>query len=83
MVASAETAGAVTTRIYLTGRDPAGLAAYAAEVSDPATAQYRKFLTSQEELRRFGPSPVDFESCAPGVLFELVLPTRDVVKHGL
>ena len=56
MVASAETASAVTTRIYLAGRDPAGLAAYAAEVSDPASALYRRYLTSQQELRRFGPS---------------------------
>jgi subtilase family serine protease len=56
MVASAETSSAVTARVYLAGRDPAGLAAYATAVSDPATALYRKFLTSQQERRRFGPS---------------------------
>jgi subtilase family serine protease len=47
---------AVTARVYLAGLDPAGLAAYAASVSDPASPLYRKFLTSRQELHRFGPS---------------------------
>jgi subtilase family serine protease len=56
MVASPDTAARVTARVYLAGRNPAGLAAYAAGVSDPTSKEYRKFLTSRQERRRFGPS---------------------------
>jgi subtilase family serine protease len=56
MVTSPDTAATIATRVYLAGRDPAGLAAFAAAVSDPASRQYRRFLTSGQELRRFGPA---------------------------
>jgi subtilase family serine protease len=56
MVASPDTAAGASVRVYLAGRDPAGLAAYAAAVSDPANPAYRKFLTPGQELRRFGPT---------------------------
>jgi subtilase family serine protease len=56
MVATPDAAASVSARVYLAGRDPAGLAAYAAAVSDPASRMYRKFLTAGQELRRFGPT---------------------------
>jgi subtilase family serine protease len=56
MVASPEAGPSIATRVYLAGRDPAGLAAFAAAVSDPASRQYRRFLTSGQELQRFGPT---------------------------
>jgi subtilase family serine protease len=56
MVASPDAVAGVSARVYLAGRDPAGLAAYAAAVSDPASRMYREFLTPGQELRRFGPT---------------------------
>ncbi|WP_037801344.1 S53 family peptidase [Streptomyces sp. LaPpAH-108] len=44
----------VQTRVYLAGRDAAGLAAYAKAVSDPASPQYGKFLSAQQAASRFG-----------------------------
>ena len=52
--ASSLTSGAVNSRIYLAPRDPAGLAALAAEVSTPGSALYRHFLTPQQVQARFG-----------------------------
>ncbi|MFF3062593.1 protease pro-enzyme activation domain-containing protein [Streptomyces sp. NPDC057909] len=46
--------GKVAARVYLTGRDAKGLAAYAAAVSDPKSAQYGKYLTAAQAQSRFG-----------------------------
>ncbi|HJP72701.1 MAG TPA: S53 family peptidase [Pseudonocardiaceae bacterium] len=46
-----------TTRIYLSSRDPAGLAAYAAAVSQPNNPNYHHYLTPPQFQRRFGPTP--------------------------
>ncbi|MFD1049524.1 arylamine N-acetyltransferase, partial [Kibdelosporangium lantanae] len=43
-------------RVYLAGRDPAGLTAYAQAVSDPRDPNFRHFLTPEEVSRRFGAS---------------------------
>jgi subtilase family serine protease len=48
--------GTVNARIYLSSRDRAGLAAYAAAVSNPHSPLYRHFLTAPQALARFGPS---------------------------
>jgi subtilase family serine protease len=47
---------AITARVYLAGRDPAGLAAYAAQVSDPGSALYSRYLTPAQYRQRFGPT---------------------------
>ncbi|MGW4301016.1 S53 family peptidase [Streptomyces sp. NPDC004646] len=44
----------VQARVYLAGRDAAGLAAYAKAVSDPASPQYGKFLSAKQTASRFG-----------------------------
>ncbi|MFD3835425.1 protease pro-enzyme activation domain-containing protein [Streptomyces sp. NPDC058642] len=44
----------VSARVYLAGRDAAGLAAYAKSVSDPASASYGKYLSAQRAQARFG-----------------------------
>ncbi|MFE7230142.1 S53 family peptidase [Streptomyces sp. NPDC002405] len=44
----------VHARVYLAGRDAAGLAQYAAAVSDPSSASYGKYLSAQEAQARFG-----------------------------
>ncbi|MFJ4003366.1 protease pro-enzyme activation domain-containing protein [Streptomyces sp. NPDC090023] len=44
----------VQARVYLAGRDAAGLAAYAKAVSDPASPLYGKHLTAQQAQARFG-----------------------------
>ncbi|MER5862908.1 S53 family peptidase [Kitasatospora sp. NPDC002040] len=47
----------VSARVHLAGRDAQGLTAYAAAVSDPASASYGKYLTPEQAEQRFGPSP--------------------------
>jgi subtilase family serine protease len=44
----------LTVRVYLAGRDAAGLARYAAQVSDPSSPQYGKYLTARQTRERFG-----------------------------
>ncbi|WP_240529654.1 S53 family peptidase [Streptomyces mangrovisoli] len=44
----------VSARVYLAGRDAAGLAAYAKAVSDPSSPQYGKYLSAKEAQARFG-----------------------------
>ncbi len=46
--------GTVTARVYLAGRDPAGLAAYATAVSTPGNALYRHYLTPVQLMTQFG-----------------------------
>jgi subtilase family serine protease len=43
-------------RVYLAGRDPAGLRALAAQVSTPGAAQYGRYLTPAQYAARFGPT---------------------------
>ena len=43
----------VSARVYLRGRDAAGLAAYAEAVSDPASTSYGKYLTAEQARARF------------------------------
>jgi subtilase family serine protease len=51
--ATADTAQ-VTARVYLAGRDRAGLAAYAKAVSDPSSPLYGKYLSAKKVQARFG-----------------------------
>ncbi|MFH9659804.1 protease pro-enzyme activation domain-containing protein [Streptomyces sp. NPDC017248] len=46
--------GRVKARVYLAGRDAAGLAAYAKAVSDPASPLYGKYLSAKKAQARFG-----------------------------
>jgi subtilase family serine protease len=46
----------MTVRVYLAGRDAAGLAAYATAVATPGSGSYRDYLTSAAERQRFGPT---------------------------
>ncbi|MFF9108219.1 protease pro-enzyme activation domain-containing protein [Streptomyces sp. NPDC014805] len=48
---------AVNARVYLAGRDAAGLAAYARAVSDPSSPQYGKYLSARAAQARFGATP--------------------------
>ncbi|MHA6759894.1 S53 family peptidase [Streptacidiphilus sp. PAMC 29251] len=47
----------VTVRVYLAGRDRAGLAALATAVSDPRSASHGHFLTAAQVKARFGSTP--------------------------
>src|SRR4051794_30943030 len=44
----------IDVRVWLSGRDPKGLDAYARAVSTPGSRQYRGFLTPQQFNQRFG-----------------------------
>ena len=43
-------------RVYLAGRDPAGLAGLARRVSTPGSPDCRRYLTPAQVARRFGPT---------------------------
>ncbi|MEU9781608.1 S53 family peptidase [Streptomyces phaeochromogenes] len=47
-------ASRVSARVYLAGRDAAGLSAYAKDVSDPSSASYGKYLSAGQAEARFG-----------------------------
>lgn len=44
----------LSARVYLAGRDTAGLTAYAKAVSDPNSASYGKYLSAKQAQARFG-----------------------------
>lgn len=46
----------VSARVYLAGRDPRGLAAYAAAVPDPHSWLYRHYLSPAQVQQSFGPA---------------------------
>ena len=46
----------IDARVYLAGRDPAGLAAYAQLVSEPDSPKYAHYLTPAQYQQRFGPT---------------------------
>lgn len=43
-------------------RDPQGLSAFVQQVSDPASPQYRHYLTPQQFTERFGPTAADYQA---------------------
>ena len=47
----------VTVRVYLAGRDRAGLEALATAVSDPTSPSHARFLTARQVRERFGATP--------------------------
>jgi Pro-kumamolisin, activation domain len=48
--------------LVLPVRDRAGLEAFAADVSDPASLNYRHYLTVQEFTDAFGPTQADYDA---------------------
>jgi len=66
--------------VVLPLRDPAGLKVFLADVYDPASFSYRRFLTPGEFTERFGPSPADYEALVSYLKengFEVVGGSRD------
>ena len=53
---------AMSLDIVLPVRDQAGLDAFVADVDNPASANYRHFLTPQEFTARFGPTQNDYDT---------------------
>ncbi|HEX3925088.1 MAG TPA: S53 family peptidase [Streptosporangiaceae bacterium] len=53
---AAVTAGTVNARVYLAGRDQAGLTAFATAVSTPGNALYGHYLTAAQVQSRYGPT---------------------------
>ena len=47
----------ISTRVYLTGQDPAGLAAAARAVADPGSPAFGHYLSPAEVKARFGATP--------------------------
>lgn len=71
----------VAARVYLTERDPRGLAAYTAAVSDPGSTLYRHFLTPGQARQRFGPAPGQSAAVASW-LRASGLRVTDVTRHS-
>jgi len=83
--APVEATARLDTRVYLAGRDSAGLAAYARAVSDPHSPSYRKYLSPATYRARFGASPAQVDAVT-GWLRSAGLDVRsatpDVVEAG-
>jgi subtilase family serine protease len=47
----------ISARVYLAGRDPAGLTRYATAVSSPGSPLFRRYLPPAQVRARFGPAP--------------------------
>jgi subtilase family serine protease len=62
LLAAPAISSAINARVYLAGRSPAAMAAYAKSVSNPRSSAYRKFLTVREERARYGPTSAQVAS---------------------
>jgi subtilase family serine protease len=58
------TSGTVTARVFLAGRDPAGLAADAMAVSTPGSTRYGHYLTPAQVMARYGPTRAQVSAVA-------------------
>ncbi|MGC9541099.1 S53 family peptidase [Streptomyces sp. UG1] len=70
----------VSARVYLRGRDAAGLAAYAKAVSDPASASYGKYLSASRARARFGATKAQV-AAVKGWLTSAGLKVTGVTQH--
>jgi subtilase family serine protease len=52
----------ISVRVYLRGRDDAGLEAVARSVSDPKSRAYRHFLSAAQVRARFAPAPATVDA---------------------
>ncbi|MDO0915483.1 S53 family peptidase [Streptomyces sp. DT2A-34] len=70
----------VAVRVYLAGRDAAGLAAYAKAVSDPSSASYGKHLSADRAQARFGATKAQV-AAVKGWLTSAGLKVTGVTRH--
>ncbi|WP_031476597.1 S53 family peptidase [Streptomyces bicolor] len=70
----------VSARVYLAGRDAAGLAAYAKAVSDPGSASYGKYLSAGQAQARFGATKAQV-AAVTGWLTSAGLKVTGVTQH--
>ncbi|MER7930281.1 S53 family peptidase [Streptomyces sp. NPDC096057] len=70
----------VSLRVYLAGRDAAGLAAYAKAVSDPGSAMYGRYLTAAQAQARFGATGAQV-TAVRSWLTSAGLKVTDVTRH--
>jgi len=54
-------AATISAQVYLAGRNAAGLAAYAREVSTPGSPRYGHYLTVAQQDAAFGPAPAQVQ----------------------
>ncbi|MFF4902752.1 protease pro-enzyme activation domain-containing protein [Streptomyces sp. NPDC001068] len=70
----------VSLRVYLAGRDAAGLTAYAKAVSDPNSPLYGKYLTARQTQARFGATETQV-AAVRSWLASAGLKVTDVTRH--
>ncbi|WP_369362635.1 protease pro-enzyme activation domain-containing protein [Streptomyces sp. CG4] len=70
----------VSARVYLAGRDAAGLAAYAKAVSDPSSASYGRYLSAGQAQARFGAAKAQVAAVKAWLTSEGLKVTR-VTRH--
>ncbi|MGN9762163.1 S53 family peptidase [Streptomyces sp. SD31] len=70
----------VAVRVYLAGRDAAGLAAYAKAVADPTSASYGKYLSADRARARFGATKAQV-AAVKGWLTSAGLKVTGVTQH--
>jgi len=68
--------------VTLTSRDPAGLSALASGVSNPASSEYRRFISAGQFAGRFGASPAEVNSVRASLRAEGVAVGR-LAPNGL
>ena len=64
LVAKSSSIEPVALTVVLRRTDPAGFDRYLADVYDPKSANFRKFLTPAQIAERFGPSAQDYDAVA-------------------
>lgn len=70
----------VSARVYLAGKDAAGLAAYAKAVADPSSPSYGKYLSARETRARFGATDAQV-AAVKAWLTSAGLTVTDVTAH--
>uniref|UniRef100_A0AAU2V593 S53 family peptidase n=1 Tax=Streptomyces sp. NBC_00003 TaxID=2903608 RepID=A0AAU2V593_9ACTN len=71
----------LTARLQLGSRDPAGLAAFLKDVTDPHSRAYRHFLTPDQYRRRFALGPQEHRAIARWLTASGLTVTRDTPHY--
>jgi subtilase family serine protease len=69
--------------IILPSRDPAGAAAFAAQVSTPRTKLFRHYLTPAQYAAKFGANPADYRAIAAWAKAHGLTPGEESAAHNV
>jgi len=75
-------AGDITVNVYLNSSDPAGLANFAAAVSDPTSPMYGQYLSAREANEQFGPTRAEAQDLVDTFTADGLLITDEQLGFG-